>query len=97
MIKVRLSNLLDKAGQRMLRWRWLIMLLIGLSSLGLELIEHSPITPQDLDFFVREALVVSLILPVAGGTMLSTRVHVRSESRTPVPGFVRSSKSGLSA
>jgi len=80
---IRSSSLLDKAGQQMLHWRWLIMLLMGLGTLALELIEHSPITLQDLDIdFVREALVVSLILPVAGGTMLSTLAHARSESKT---------------
>lgn len=82
MIEARLSNLLDKAGQHMLRWRWSIMLLIGLGTLVLELIEHGPIDLRDLDFnFVREALVVSLVLPLVGGTMLSALVHVRTESK----------------
>jgi len=42
------------------------VLLIGLSTLGLELVEHSPDSLEELDFnFVREALVVSVLLPAA--------------------------------
>ena len=48
---VRPSNLLSKAEQQMLRWRWMTMLLIGPSTLGLELIE--PIRLPKIQTFSR--------------------------------------------
>lgn len=69
-----LSDVRIRASQQLLRYRWLVVALIGLAFTGFEVIEHLEIANPDSPFdthFIREVLIFGVALPLVAGSVLT--------------------------
>ncbi len=71
--------------QILLRWRWMVMMLIALSAVIGELVEHRPVGLHDLNpELLHEILIFGLIPPLVGGimlTMLTEKQNLTSQTK----------------
>jgi signal transduction histidine kinase len=71
----------DRIGRWLLHWRWLAMLLLGLTVTILEMIEHESlggsVTDRDL---LREVVVLGILMPIVIGSCLTVVARMRSEA-----------------
>jgi signal transduction histidine kinase len=76
------SDLISSASERLLRWRWPIMMLVGLFNIAVETVELYPETfgNHGIYYFV-EILLFGLVGPMLGGFALTLLMHARARQR----------------
>ena len=75
------SSARDRIGRWLLRWRWLAMLLLGLTVTILEVIEHVSLGEPGADRdFLREVVVLGILMPIVIGYCLTAVARMRSEA-----------------
>lgn len=75
--------MVNKIGKLLLRSRWLVMVLLGVTVVVVAILKRRPGHPTDRDFtLLREILLFGLVFPLLGGLMLTQLAHQKRNTRT---------------